>query len=166
MLFIFVEGSADERLLKVFYPDNQSKYIKYSEKSYKAVNNYLRGLKRSNLDYLFFADADKLDIEERERAVLEKYKDCEQEKIRVVQLEIESWYIAGINQKCSSALNLKYLRNTDDITKEQFNAMIPKQFKGSKIDFMLELIKCFDSNEAISKNKSFRMFFEKYKQAL
>lgn len=166
MLCIFVEGLDDERLLKKFFSEDQGNFVKYSTKSDKYIRNYLRSLKQSNLDYLFFADADELDIEEKEMAILEKYQDCEKEKIRVVKFEIESWYIAGINQKSSSALNLKYLRNTDDFTKEQFNGMIPKQFKGNRIDFMLELIKCFDNDEAISKNKSFKMFFEKYKQAL
>ena len=82
-------------------------------------------------------------------------------QIAIVVKEIESWYLAGLDNKQSKNLKIPILNSTDDITKEKFNQLIPKKFD-SKLDFMTESLKCFSIETAKLKNKSFKYFIEKY----
>jgi hypothetical protein len=79
----------------------------------------------------------------------------------VVIKEIESWYLAGLDDRSSKRLGTRYLNTTDNVTKEQFNDLIPKKFD-SRIDFMQEILKCFHTETGKQKNTSFRYFLEKY----
>jgi hypothetical protein len=54
--------------------------------------------------------------------------------------------------------------STEDISKKQFNNLIPKGFD-SRIDFMLEILKYFSIKIAKQKNKSFRYFLQKHCEA-
>ena len=58
-------------------------------------------------------------------------------------------------------LKIKKLASADNITKEKFDALIPKKFT-SRIDFMLEILKNFSIEIAKQKNNSFKYFIEKY----
>ena len=82
-------------------------------------------------------------------------------KIIVVVKEIESWYLAGLDNKVCKQLKIKNFPNTEKVTKEEFNSLIPKKFT-SRIDFMLEILKNFSIEIAKKKNTSFRYFVEKY----
>jgi len=53
------------------------------------------------------------------------------------------------------------LKNTDTLTKEGFNSLIPQRFD-SRIDFMVEILKRFCTGMAKRKNGSFRYFAERY----
>lgn len=88
-------------------------------------------------------------------------RNIENDKIIVVIKEIESWYLAGLDDEEYKRFEMHTLSNTDDITKEQFNDLIPKKFD-SRIDFLLEILKSFSIEIAKQKNKSFRYFSEKY----
>ena len=48
------------------------------------------------------------------------------------------------------------------MTKEDFNARIPKKFD-SRIDFMFEILKSFSIETAARKNQSFHFFVNRYK---
>jgi hypothetical protein len=50
---------------------------------------------------------------------------------------------------------------TDELTKEDFNGLIPPKFD-SRIDFMFELLKYFSIDTAEKKNQSFRFFITRY----
>jgi hypothetical protein len=78
--------------------------------------------------------------------------------------EIESWYLAGLTAKDLEKLNIDYKKKkTDNLTKEQFNRLIPKKFI-SRIDFMQEVLKHFHLETAKQNNQSFKYFLEKYIQ--
>lgn len=158
-LFLFVEGPDDERFLEQIYKDCDVKFIQYSCEQNKIINSQIKTIKSNNfLDYLFFTDADGCSIQDRIDRTVEKYHDCEDEKVCVVQFEIESWYLAGITQESARKMKIKYCRCTDSVTKENFNAIKPQKL--SRIDFMIEILKQYDKQEAQLKNTSFRCFFQ------
>lgn len=160
LLYLFVEGSDDERFFNCIYEGKNIKIIKYRKEEKKLINAKIRAIKKSypEYDYLFFTDADGYTLEDRIDHTVKKYRDCEADKVCVVQFEIESWYLAGINQGTSKKMNIKYFHCTDSITKEKFNTIVPP--KQSRIDFMVEILKQYDSQEAQCKNTSFKLFFE------
>ena len=82
------------------------------------------------------------------------------DKIVIVIKEIESWYLAGLDEKQCKELGIKSFQETNDITKEQFNSVIPTKYD-SRIDFMAEILKRFSIETAKSKNNSFQYFIEK-----
>jgi hypothetical protein len=69
----------------------------------------------------------------------------------VVIKEIESWYYAGLSIESVQNLNVPSLPFTDDLTKEDFNRLIPKKYD-SRIDFMFEILKYFSIDAARKKN--------------
>ena len=83
-------------------------------------------------------------------------------RILIVCREIESWYLAGLNDEECKRLGLTTtIDNTDRISKEQFLDLMPDRFD-SKSEFMLEILRVFDHETARSKNSSFRYFMQKY----
>ena len=82
----------------------------------------------------------------------------------VVCREIESWYLAGLNDDSRRKIKIRRRFNkTDSISKEQFDRMMPERFV-SRIDFMQEIMKLFDRETASTKNTSFEYFMRKYKE--
>ncbi|MFA6332449.1 MAG: hypothetical protein WCX22_05820, partial [Methanoregula sp.] len=81
--------------------------------------------------------------------------------IVIVIREIESWYYAGISGPLEQELGIADLASTDDMTKEDFNARIPRHFD-SRIDFMFEILKSFSLETAVRKNQSFSFFVNRY----
>lgn len=79
----------------------------------------------------------------------------------MVVKEIEGWYLAGLGNTEAEKFKIRTFSETDTITKEQFNALIPKTFD-SRIDFMLEILRIFSIEIAKQKNRSFRYCIEKY----
>ena len=83
-------------------------------------------------------------------------------RILIVCREIESWYLAGLNDEECERLGLTTtIDNTDRISKEQFLSLMPHRYN-SKAEFMLEVLRVFDHETARSKNTSFRYFMQKY----
>ena len=91
----------------------------------------------------------------------EKYPFLLKTNLAIVRVEIESWYLAGINNTVASKVDLKRIKSTNNISKEDFNEMIPKNFD-SRIDFMNELLKEFSIDTAKKKNNSFDYFCTKF----
>jgi len=79
----------------------------------------------------------------------------------VVIKEIESWYYAGLSSESAEYLAVPDLPLTDDLTKEDFNALIPSKYD-SRIDFMFEILKFFSIDTAGKKNHSFNFFVNRY----
>ena len=89
------------------------------------------------------------------------YENIDNDKMIVVIKEIESWYLAGLDNEVCRQLKINNFADTDNVTKEKFNALIPKKFT-SRIDFMSEILKYFSIEIAKQKNNSFQYFVEKY----
>ncbi len=162
-LFVLVEGDDDKRFFgNVIEPLIKKDYdsiIKwgYSHQKKKSVVNFLKGIKCMKADYIYVSDINNSPCttskKQNIKGIYKKVIDTN--KIIVVIKEIESWYLAGLCNKDSTKLLKKRFKTTDDITKEQFNRFIPKKFD-SRIDFMLETLKCFSLETAKKKNRSFK----------
>lgn len=155
-LFLFVEGPDDERFMKHHFANRNIKPVNYAGMTSKAVNNMIRTIKNTRAPYLFITDSDGAPAATKRQKVIDRYSECEDSKIIVVCFEIESWYLAGLNQPDSQKLGVKFISLTDTVTKEQFNAMIPR--KMSRLDFMLEILQRFDEDDAPQRNTSYRDF--------
>jgi hypothetical protein len=170
-LFIWVEGLDDIRFFNnIIKPMLKKKYnyisfISYSNLKKEKVKKYFMSIKSMNADYIYVTDInDAPCIMEKKKEVRKKFKSVNDNRIAIIVKEIESWYLAGLDTKGSENLGMKKtLNNTDDITKEKFNELIPKKFD-SRVDFMIEILKqkYFSIKTASKKNRSFEYFIKKY----
>jgi len=167
-LFIFTEGPDDQRFFEgVVKPLFEKKYdhVKvclYSEEKDEKCKKFLRNIKSMDADYIVAGDIDDSPcITHKKQKVQAKFGNLEEDRIILVIREIESWYLAGIDDQCAKKLRMRSFETTDNLTKETFNEATPRRFD-SRVDFMVELLKFFDSEIAKQKNKSFRYFFEKH----
>lgn len=167
-LSIFVEGVHD----KIFFDSIISeirKYtgmhnakiyiIPYSKKKNKLINNHINKSKKPNNFYLFISDRDSNYypcITALKTKLINKYNSLEEDKIIVVEEEIESWYYSGLRNESLLNLpeNLSY-----NCSKEEFDNSIPKNYE--KINCLNEILKFFDYNLATQNNESFNYFIKK-----
>jgi hypothetical protein len=169
-LFIWVEGDDDERFVdRIIKNKLASKYQsivikKYSQENKKYIRNFFKSIASMGADYLFMADLDHEPcITSKKEKIINEKDYLTSDRIFVVCKEIESWYIAGINQADSKRNKIAFIDNTDEIFKEEFERMIPQ--KDSKLNFKLELLKCFKDDIAVSKNQSYKYFYSKIIQS-
>lgn len=167
-IYLFVEGNDDEIYFRRLIAPLLNKYyknieiIKYAQMKKDKVNLFLLSINTLNFDYLFFADKDEyLSINQKKEKLYEKFEQLEKEKIIIVVLEIESWYLAGLDERASEILHINYLDSTDNISKEDFNRLYHGRFH-SRIDFIYEIIKLYTFEKARQKNKSFSYFYNEY----
>ena len=167
-LFIWVEGEDDARFFeKIMEPKLQKKYNFVETRRYAAlkkekIDNFLKSIKAMGADYIYVTDINNSPcVTAKKPEIQNKLRNIDGDRIIVVIKEIESWYLGGLDDTESRKFGIPTFSVTDDITKEKFNSLIPKQF-GSRIDFMLEILKIFSIEIAKQKNRSFRYFIEKY----
>jgi hypothetical protein len=165
-LFIFIEGDDDERFFnRIIIPMCESKYEvklwKYAQKKNEKISNFLRSINAMKADYIFVADNNGSPcITDRKQRTETDFKNIDKNKILVVVKEIESWYLAGIDDVSSKKFGIKSFPNTEHLNKSAFDDLKPKKFS-SRIDFMSEILKLFCIDTAKMKNSSFSYFIEK-----
>jgi len=165
-LWILVEGNADERFLRKICHlfenrYNQIEIYKYAQESAKKVKNLLNSIQSMGDDYFFLADINSSPCTTaKKEEITQQYTGIDITNIRIVIKEIESWYLAGLDDNESAKLGIKVFSNTDGIVKEKFDLLKPKQFS-SRNDFMIEILKSFSIEIAKTKNKSFEYFVSK-----
>ena len=166
-LWVLVEGPDDDRFFQnVIRPRiNGYEWItsyQYAVKSKKQVCAFIRNLDPMNADYLIFADIDLFPcITERKNQLCTAYTEVSLERIIVVCKEIESWYLAGIDEQSRQLWRIPVFNTTDKISKEQFRDVIPKKFS-SRIDFMQEVMKVYSVDTACRHNDSFAYFARRF----
>ena len=168
-LVVFLEGNDDLRFFeKIVQPLVESKgydvsIYQYARETPHKVNAYIKSINAMpRTDYLFFADYDfSRCISARVDVLIQKYRFLERGKIRIVIKEIESWYLAGLNNDACRKLKIPVFNDTNEVIKEKFDSLIPKKFQRSRIDFMQELLKHYDWGTAKQKNRSFHYLFQK-----
>lgn len=157
--FIFVEGTDDERFINSILKKENVKIIKYAKEKKEYINNYIKSIKSmANCDYIVVCDIDLKSLTQKKDDILLQFPACEREKIIVSIAEIESWYIAGVDEAVSKSMKIKYIYYTENITKEKFDQMIPQ--KMDRINFMIEILKKFNLREAILRNNSLEVFVD------
>ena len=115
-------------------------------------------------DYIVAADINHSPCvtQKKEALLSKKFKHINIDNIIIVIKEIESWYLAGLNESSRRELGIKsHKANIDELTKEQFDSLIPDKFN-SRIVFMQEILKYFEIKTAAGNNKSFAYFTGKY----
>lgn len=166
-LFIFLESGDDLRffsriivpLLKTQYNDVQP--IPYAEDQTRETRKYLRALESQGYPYIFTIDLDPSDcLVNRREKTASKYE-IDPERILIVCKEIESWYLSGLKQCDCRKLGIKYYAMTDNICKESFERMTPKE---PKIILFNKILDSFDIETGKEKNFSLRYFMRKWVQ--
>jgi len=174
-LYIFVEGYDDELFFKHIiitkvknlenYKNAEIKIIQYAQKPNNYIINYIKSIKSMNhTDYIFVADMDnETCITQKKQETIKKYENnVDFDKIIIVKKEIESWYLAGLDNNSLNKLKIKEnFDKTDNIGKGKFNNLKPSKFI-SLSDFKEEILKHFNIDVAKQKNSSFNYFAKKY----
>ncbi len=173
-LFIFIEGPDDgnffHRIIKPIFKDRYD-YVEiweYAQKSPKKTRNFINNVNAMSsdtiaADYIYVTDFnDAPCFTYRKEAKRSKLTNLDKDKIIVARKEIEGWYLAGLDETCSKKCGIIHCQSTDDITKEQFDNLIPRKFESSRIDFCQEILKYFNLEIAKQKNESFRYFLEDF----
>ena len=167
-LYIFVEGNDDERFFnRIIKPVFEKIYdeveiFKYAQWKKEKVNLFLSSIKTLNFDYIFTADLDfQPTVNQKKKNILNIFTNLEKDKISVVVMEIESWYLAGLKEEMTGYFKMEAIPDTNEITKEDFNSIHHRKFK-SRIHFMHELLKIFSISCARQKNESFRYFTDRH----
>lgn len=166
-IYIWVEGRDDLRFFeKIIKPIFEKKYrsvkiTTYSRTKKGIIIKYIEAIKLMSADYFFTSDIDDaICVTLKKQSLKEIYNNLDQEKIIIVKKEIESWYKAGLeNNKCQQ-FKISTHTNTDNLTKEDFNRLIPEGF--DRLTFMLEILDCFSVECAIAKNGSFKYFLQEH----
>lgn len=166
-LFIFIEGDDDEKFFdEIIVPMFANKYDtvklwKYAQKKNERISKFLKSINAMNAEYIFVSDNDASPcITDRKQRIETDFQNIDKNRILVVVREIESWYLAGIDDESSKNFGIKSFSNTEQINKSAFNDLKPKKFN-SRIDFMSEILKLFCIDTAKMKNGSFSYFIEK-----
>ena len=166
-LRILVEGNDDVRFFERIRPVLEKKYDfvqtwQYQQKASKQVKNFLHSIREMNSSYFFVADINRTPcVTAKKNSIKRKYgSKIDRGNLIIVAREIESWYLAGLDDKSCKELGLKPFKDTDGVTKEDFNKLIPKRFN-SRIDFMVEIIKRFTTKTAKQENRSFSYFMSR-----
>ena len=163
-----VEGEDDIRFFgRIIKPLFVSRYdsveiIPYASIRRTKVNNFLKSVRQMHNDYIFVADIDtERSVRDKKQILYYHFSNIEGSSIIVVIKEIESWYYAGLSRESALSLAVPDLSRTDELTKEDFNRLIPRKYD-SRIDFMFEILKYFSLDSARMKNHSFRFFVDRY----
>jgi len=167
-IFILVEGEDDVRFFgRIIKPLLINRYdaveiIPYASIKRTKVDNFLKSIRLMKNDYIFVADIDaENSVRDKKQVLYSHFSHIDGGSIIVVIKEIESWYYAGLTLESVQDLEVPDIPLTDDLTKEDFNRLIPRKYD-SRIDFMFEILKYFSIDSARKKNHSFRFFIERY----
>lgn len=167
-LFIFVEGNDDERFFsRIVKPLFVEKYasieiIMYACMKSEKVCRFIRSISEMGHDFILCADIDQEQNVRAKKIVLnDRYCLLENDHIVIIIKEIESWYLAGLDNRAQNRLGIRQFRSTNHITKEIFNSMIPRHYT-SRIAFMGDIIALFSLPAGAEKNRSFSYFCQKF----
>lgn len=83
-------------------------------------------------------------------------------RIVVIRKEIESWYLAGLDEHCCRKLGIVNLGMTDTINKDKCHQLIAKSKYRPREACMQEILKNFNMISGKEKNKTFSHFCQKH----
>jgi len=167
-IHVLVEGRDDREFFHVVIrPILQEHYDhvqiwEYAGATIERRIGYIRSIQAMNADYLFVADINTSPcVTERKRHLVDSHKNTlDTGRTVVVRREIESWYMAGVDDQACQEFGITSLSHTDDVTKEQFVSLMPRRFN-SVVEFMTDILRRFRIETAKSKNRSFCYLMDK-----
>jgi hypothetical protein len=152
-------------LKKIVQPLFRERYLSiairtYANKKNQDIAHLIHNIKQTQADYIFVADknSEYTGITAKKKNIQKNYEGIDIDRIIVVIKEIESWYLAGLNEEDSKKLGLPILENTENIGKKKFEEYLCHQKKFKTKDFMTEILKYFSKKTARQKNSSFKIF--------
>jgi hypothetical protein len=162
-MHVLVEGRDDKELFNaVIKPILLEQYDhvdiwEYAGKTLEKRRKYVTSIHAMGADYLFVADInDGPCITGRKDHLIDRHGGMlDPDRTIIAVKEIESWYVAGVDNQACQELGIAGLPHTDDVTKEQFRGLVPGRFRDSVVDFMTELLNVFQVDVARAKNRSF-----------
>jgi hypothetical protein len=167
-LFILVEGNDDERffsrIIKPFFAGEYGsvEIVMCACMKNEKVYSFVRSIIEMGHDFILCADIDREPSVRAKKSVLnERYGLFENNHMVIIIREIESWYLAGLDERAQHRLGIRQYESTNHITKEIFNGMIPRHYT-SRIAFMGDIIGLFSPHAARERNRSFAYFCQKY----
>lgn len=114
-----------------------------------------------SVDYLFFCDVNSAPcVTAKKQQLRQTYQQIETDRVIVVYREVESWYLAGLDQTSCRSLRIRHLPDTNNVTKEQFNQLMPKPVTARAV-FLQQILRHFSVEVAKQKNGSFRYLCQK-----
>jgi hypothetical protein len=160
---VLVEDRDDREFFNaVIRPVLQAQYDyveiwEYAGRTIARRMEYIRSIEAMKGDYFFVADINSSPcVTDRKSKLAESHKGrIDPKRTIVVAKEIESWYLAGLDDEAGRRIGVPSLPRTDAVTKEDFCEMIPKPFSELTTDFMAEILKGFSVEMARAKNRSF-----------
>jgi hypothetical protein len=170
-LYVLVEGPDDQRFFQSDAIDEviktryrKSHVITWSNEAREDLVSLLNGIIANEGHYIFLLDKNSLFqcLEEVRQYAARRCPSVERDRILVVIREIESWYIAGIDDPFANRYKLAIPGRTETLARPKFK-QISKELKfASDVDFMVEILKTFSVERAAERNTSFRRLLEKY----
>lgn len=167
-VYIYIEGDHDEIFVNfILYEYVWKNFgidlhpIPYAQKTPKLVNKSIKSKYR--YEYLFLSDLDSEThpcITSMKKERFKKYDALDCSKIIIVKEEIESWYLAGVDNDIGKFKDWEIPIRTDGIKKEDFDDIYISSFD-SKKDCLKEIAKYYDFDLAIERNASFKYFLNK-----
>lgn len=156
-----------EPIIRDKYKFCQVQYYRYQNRVKKEVQSLFRSITSMRDEFLCFTDSDDSPCVTFSKNKLRNKKtgDLDVNKIVVVKKEIESWYIAGLDDSCCKNLGLPKINCSEEITKEQFNNFVRCSRDKIRMSCMSEMMKHYNVDLAMEKNKSFRYFYQKHLKA-
>lgn len=179
ILFVFVEGQDDEKFINAFIKDKKclnEKYrtircIRYGEGwNASKINKYIgKSITKLGHDYIFLADADfegKINcFPMRKKKLVETYKLPDENRVWIAIQEIESWFLAGFDDKFCKREKIAFKPNTERVTKEIFDKIDLNRKKKSHnqlIDFLIRKKSAFSFEEVKKRNSSLKRFYNHF----
>jgi len=167
-LFLFLEGDDDERFFQmVLFPSLKERYddvrpVQVSQLRKKKIADWLRSIEGMGADYLYIRDLDRYPcVTAAKNALREAHPRLAPERIQIVKVEIESWYCAGIGPGKLEDLEVATCLETEGITKEKLEAVIPGG-RVNRIPTLVEILEGYDLGAAARRNASLRYFLRKH----
>lgn len=167
-LFIFLEGIDDVRFFEhVVRPRFLHAYdavdlVTYACMKSIKVDRFIRGINAMQNDYIIVADIDQEPgTAAKKKVIMSRFIEADYNRIMIIIMEIESWYMAGLDRTAARELGLHDHETTDFVTKEIFNRWIPPKYP-SRIAFMIDLLTRFSLTVARKKNRSFGYFLDHF----
>ena len=162
-MHVLVEGRDDREFFEVVIrPTLQERYDyvqvwEYAGATIEKRIGYIRSIQAMNADYIFVADINTSPcVTQRKAHLVDTHKNAIDPACAfIVRREIESWYMAGVDDQACREFGITCLPHTNDVTKEQFKSLTPKRFNDSEADFMAAILKGFQLDLARGKNQSF-----------
>lgn len=165
-----IEGDDDERFVdRIVSPILEGNYdyigfYQYAQRAKKDIERFIRSLLSKQADFLCLADINALPCVTAKKQQIKEHKigAVDDDRIVVIKMEIESWYLAGLDEECCSGLRIPICATTDTMDKENFKQLTARSKLGYTIHCMIEMLNNYDLNMALSKNNSLRYFYNKH----